>query len=427
MFWAALIMGCGSCVRTNDDSEALYDAFVDTFADGMAAYGTPGVAWVFVKEGVVVGSGSMGLAKVGETIPASEYHIWPLASVTKVFMGIATVRHLSDGQLGLDTTFKDATGLDWSNPKDDPGIEPSLLNFATHTSGLVSGICQSDTMYDLSTTQVDPWIHSDRWAFTQLWRCLQANAGSDVFSRPSSDLRWQYSNIGVGAVLGAMMEAQYGFNTPAAEIIYNDVLLPLNLTSALLNYAPGPLFDTTIVVDPYSAVHHHDTDASGDVVSIGYDIMGPSLSGGMAMSAWDLARVLQAVTNGGTDPINGYQLLSESELGMLTSAAIGDAGGDAAARKWAVVWEPIRITLTNTSTGAQTSRWVYGHGGTLIGAAARFAYDPGTQSGVVYLTNLGGEVVSSSTGSRWDFWMDNNVLPAAFAWLDSIEVESFDE
>ena len=109
--------------------------FVDSFvAKQLASSGIPGAVVVVVKDGRVILSEGYGLADVGLHRPMTADHsLMNIASIKKLFEGIAIMRLVEQGRLDLDRDV--SAYLDFSIPTPAGGVPVTLRRLMTHRAG----------------------------------------------------------------------------------------------------------------------------------------------------------------------------------------------------------------------------------------------------------------------------------------------------
>lgn len=105
--FASLLAGCAGL---RIDNERLWHMNLTAFEEELAhlqnTLEIPGLAYVVVKEGRVLGSGALGVARGDERAPFSVDTQLRIASVTKVFTAVAALQLLEAGRLDLDASAR---------------------------------------------------------------------------------------------------------------------------------------------------------------------------------------------------------------------------------------------------------------------------------------------------------------------------------
>lgn len=121
-------------VRPTLTAEDLH-VFVDGFiAKQLADSGIPGAVVVVVKDGQVILSEGYGLADIGQHRPMTADHsLMNIASIKKLFEGIAIMQLVEQGRLDLDRDV--SAYLDFSIPTPAGGVPVTLRRLMTHRAG----------------------------------------------------------------------------------------------------------------------------------------------------------------------------------------------------------------------------------------------------------------------------------------------------
>lgn len=101
----------------------------------MEAESIPSVVACIIKEDQIVWKGAFGYAQIKNEIPASSQTIYTLMSISKLFIGVATMQLWEQGRIDLDADICQYLPFEVHNPKfpDDKITTSMLLNY---TSGL---------------------------------------------------------------------------------------------------------------------------------------------------------------------------------------------------------------------------------------------------------------------------------------------------
>jgi CubicO group peptidase (beta-lactamase class C family) len=116
---------------TADDLHIFVDRFV---AEQLASSGIPGVVVVIVKDGRVVLAEGYGLADIESHRRMTANHtLMNIASIKKLFEGIAIMQLVEQGRLDLDRDV--SAYLDFSIPTPPGGVPVTLRRLMTHRAG----------------------------------------------------------------------------------------------------------------------------------------------------------------------------------------------------------------------------------------------------------------------------------------------------
>jgi CubicO group peptidase (beta-lactamase class C family) len=116
---------------TTEDLHVFVDGFI---AKQLASSGIPGAVVVVVKDGRVMLSEGYGLADIGLHRPMTADHsLMNIASIKKLFEGIAIMQLVEAGRLDLDRDV--SAYLDFSIPTPAGGVPVTLRRLMTHRAG----------------------------------------------------------------------------------------------------------------------------------------------------------------------------------------------------------------------------------------------------------------------------------------------------
>lgn len=183
------------------------------------------------EEGVVIGVlegetstfGQAGpLKKDGPPVDADT--LFEIGSITKTFTGVLLADAVLKGKATLEDSIAKHLPADLL-PTDSPLRSVTLLDLATHTSGLPRLPANLDKGADPN----DPYAH---YSVEKLYEYLRAFKESDFEKRGEMS----YSNLGVG-LLGNLLERIAG--KPYEELIAETIFTPLGMKSSFIQRKPG--------------------------------------------------------------------------------------------------------------------------------------------------------------------------------------------
>jgi D-alanyl-D-alanine carboxypeptidase len=123
----------------------------DVVAKDMAARHTPGASVAVIKDGKVVLEKSYGVASVELNVPATNATLYPLASTTKEFTGVAIMTLVEQGKISLDDsvrTYLPELPVSWA--------PVTIRHCLSHTSGLPDNVADdSVNVLPLAGTRAD--------------------------------------------------------------------------------------------------------------------------------------------------------------------------------------------------------------------------------------------------------------------------------
>ena len=267
------------------------------FVKEIEAYRTsvrnPGLAVAVVKGGEIVYSAGFGSASLEEEIPIDpERSLFRIASISKSFSATSMMQLIEAGKVTLDTDVSDLAGFPIRNPA-WPDVPITLEMLMSHTSSL------NDSEGYFVLDVVNPATNPD-WA-----KCYNPY-------KPGTG--YEYCNLNFNLV-GSFIEKLSGERFD--QYVVHHVLEPLGLYGG---YCVDSL-DTSRFVKLYYYDEKEDCmKESVDAYAprserianytFGYDTPVFSPTGGMKISACDLARYMMMHMGYGTSP-KGVKIISE--------------------------------------------------------------------------------------------------------------------
>lgn len=306
----------------------------------MADKNIPGLSIALVDDQRIVWARGFGLARVGDSTPASAETVYRVGSVTKLFTALAVMQEVEQGRLDLDAPV--SRYLPEFAPVNPWGSIITLRRLLTHRSGLVR------------EPPVGNYFSPEPATLQATVRSL--NRTTLVYRADSTGMT-KYSNAGV-AVAGYVLESTLG--APFERLVDDRLLRPLGMTRSSFDSPrdPGNL-------------------ATGTMWTVdGRRFPAPTFPPGMApaanlySTANDLARVLSFLFAGGR--AGASSLLSTAGLEQMWGPQFGEPGF--------------------FGLGFNVSRFDgtlhVGHGGAIYGFATEFHALPQEKLGVVVMANL---------------------------------------
>lgn len=317
-----------------------------------AKYGAMGMQVAVVEDGTVTDAFACGWA-VKDSVPMTTDHKIRSASISKVAVGMAAMILREEGVIDLDESIGTYWGVTAKNPS-HPDVPVSIRTILSHTSSLkVFG-------WDTSRAREDV-------------RSRLQSGSSYMKSAPGSSGAWGYNNYAFG-VLGQTLELASGK--------YLDEILGDRLWSALgidAAFESGSVRKTDRLATLYEAgkVYTSHKTLLKNVRPSSLGASGDNYSGGMTISAPELARMAAVLVNDGT--YEGLRLLSGESVETLES----DSG----------------VRISDGSRQALPLRWrdglygrdrLYYHTGSGYGVYNLLTYDPEAGDAVIVLTTGAG-------------------------------------
>lgn len=212
-----------TCNLPSDDTSAIHPrgAEYQNLIDAYAKKGLPGIS-LLIRDPHGRWAGASGMADIAGGLAMAPCHVSKMASVTKLFLGVAVMQLVEDGVLDLDDPL--SKWLDESTLEGIANAESSTLRtLLNHSSGMADVI--SDDGFYLQVLNDPPhnWAPEELLAFIRGDEPQFTPVGSTV----------EYSNTHF--ILAAMIvEAASGH--PHAELIRERILDPLGMEHTFYYY-----------------------------------------------------------------------------------------------------------------------------------------------------------------------------------------------
>ncbi len=316
-----------------------------------------GLALVAVNDGKVVFNGTFGYNSLEEKEPLEKDDIFRIASISKSFTATAIMQLVEQGKLSLDQDVSELLGFEVRNPNfpEQPITVKMLLS---HTSSM------SDANGYGNLNCINP-DSSATWK--QAWNTYAPASG------------YEYCNMGYNA-LGTILERVSGERFD--KYIVKNILEPvgvyggyevLSLDSAkFVNIYTWNSKDSTFILKPAAYATREKEIAN---YRFGYSTPVFSPTGGLKISAQDLAQVMKMHMNLGTAE-NGTQIISkESSQAMQSIVAPKTDEGDAYG---------FAIRISNQLLDGHT---MVGHTGSAYGVYTSMFWNKERKFGFVVMTN----------------------------------------
>ena len=285
MLFAALLAGLLSCGQS---PEAAFEKDIEAFRQKI---GNVGLAVAVVKDNRIVYSQEFGVASLETGRPLQKNSLFRIASISKSFSATSVMQLIQRGLVSLDTDVSTLAGFPIRNPK-YPDTVITLEMLLSHTSSL------NDSQGYFVLDVINPETNPD-WA-----KCY-----NDY--RPGTG--YEYCNLNFNLV-GTFIEKLSGERFD--QYVVHHVLEPLGLYggycvdsldasrfASLYSYENGKYIEQTAAYEPRS-----ERIAN---YRFGYDTPVFSPTGGMKISACDLARYMMMHMGWGTAP-DGTVIISEA-------------------------------------------------------------------------------------------------------------------
>lgn len=322
------------------------------FTAAMEKYNAVGAAVAVVKEGKVIYTHSFGLKDLENKKPLTDQDIFRIASISKSFSATSIMQLVEAGKISLDDDFGDLVGFKIRNPK-FPDQKITLKMALSHTSSL------NDSQGYLNLDVINP-DKNPNWA-----KCYNDYAPGSKFD---------YCNLNFN-LIGTIIEKKSGERFD--NYVKNHVLKPLGLYAGYcVDSLDSTRFvnlyeyhsDTKIYTPSPTAYAPRRTEIANYIMGYSTPIFSPT--GGMKISATDLARYMIMHMNYGTS--NGVKIITKKSAKKMQTALTDDEGYGLAIR-----------TADQLIPGVKLK----GHTGSAYGLFSTMFFNPKEKFGFVIITN----------------------------------------
>lgn len=278
---------------------------------------TVGMAVVLVKGDKVIYQKAFGYRDKDTREPLDINDIFRIASISKSFSGMSIMQLVEAGKISLDDDINKILGMDIRNPR-YPDIPVTVKMLLSHTSSMKDG-GGSNLYCDL--TYVDKSKTDKKTIRETAWLPYPPGKG------------YKYCNRALN-IIGLIIEKVSGERFD--EYVLNHILKPIGVDNAGFNLdsLDSSTFTRLYIynqkmkrLDPGKGyVRNNELKVANGTYQIGTDGCYWSPTGGMKISAPNLAKWMMTLRNGGVAP-NGNRIISEEGCKKLLSPVTpGDPG-----------------------------------------------------------------------------------------------------
>ena len=335
------------------------------FEQVMSRFNTVGASVAVVKEGKIIYTHSFGLKDLENKTPLTDQDIFRIASISKSFSATSIMQLIEAGKLSLDDDFGDLVGFKIRNPK-FPDQKITLKMALSHTSSL------NDSQGYLNLDLINPNKNPD---YAKCYNDYAPGKG------------YQYCNLNFN-LIGTIIEKKS--NERFDQYVKNHILQPLELYGG---YCVDSL-DSNRFVKLYE--YHTDTKnftpspaayaprrAEIKDYVMGYSTPIFSPTGGMKISATDLAKYMMMHMNYGT--VDGVKIISKKHSKLMQTKITEE--------------EEYGLALRQTGNLIPGVKLI-GHTGSAYGLYSTMFFNPKQKFGFVIITN---GINATYTGDFPDF------------------------
>ncbi|OFY88762.1 MAG: hypothetical protein A2266_04300 [Bacteroidetes bacterium RIFOXYA12_FULL_40_10] len=323
-----------------------------------------GLAVAVVKDGEIIYSATFGKKSIEEGSPIAQDDIFRIASISKSFTTTALMTLVEREKLALDMDVSDLIGFQVRNPK-FPDVVITLKMLLSHSSSL------NDTQGYFRLDYLNPATNPD---FAKCYNDYQ----------PGS--KYEYCNLGFNTI-GAIVEKYAGvrFDNYVVEALLKPLGLYANFNPDSLDaakFVPLYSYEPIDTLEGSERIFKHQPMAyvsrAKEIDSayvMGYSTPLFSPTGGMKISAYDLARYMLMHMNYGEVPATGVRIISEESAKMMQAPVIETGTGE------------FYCLALRTSENLIPGEKMVGHTGSAYGLYSAMFFEPQKRFGIVMMTN----------------------------------------
>jgi serine beta-lactamase-like protein LACTB len=289
-----------------------------------------GVQAAIRLDGRVAFSGSLGWADRERRIPVTSRTIFPLASLTKAYTGVAVLKAVGAGKLRLDVPIQ--TYVPEFPVKPELTITPRRL--AAHRAGIRHWGPERDALFSR---------HFDR-----LSQVIPLFMNDPLL--PKAGVEYQYSSYGYN-LLALAVERAVG--TDFTRYVRREILQPLGLSSTQFDDARKPRPGATKLYSIFDLKTYAESQAQEPALVPARDYSHNLAAGNMSSTAEDVVKFGGALLRPGFLPKREYEMLFVQPTfgGEASSMSFGFFTADPRAER--------RLSISGANPGVQAALMVY--------------------------------------------------------------------
>ncbi|MEL6535899.1 MAG: serine hydrolase domain-containing protein [Bacteroidota bacterium] len=235
----------------------------------------PGFTVGIVDEGIPIYQQSFGFQDLEGQVPYTQQTLQPIGSVSKVFIGVATVKAIQLGYFTLETPINDILPTPLVNPKARDGVI-RVKHLVNHTSGLTNAdatytqtyyILEGEStategaryMLDGGIRQRAPkslgsFLENYYWAGGEYYT-------EDNFTKHLPGAKEVYTNTGA-SLMAWLIELASG--VPYQDFLEEHIFMPLGMDRTSFDYAlPGEQY-ATLYLDEHTPLPRYNLESFPD-------------------------------------------------------------------------------------------------------------------------------------------------------------------
>lgn len=337
----------------------------------MTSAGIPAFSVAWVDDEKMIASQAFGYANIEEELPATVNTPFNLGSISKTFIGTSAMQMVEKNIISLNTKLADlAVPIQVNSPYSN-GNDISLLQLATHTSGISEQSLAYGCSYYVEETQESLFamLIDDFSVCSSPVKISSAafidsllNSSGELYSEEhfvdtQSGQKNNYSNV--GSALAAEM-LSVAANVPFKDWTEINIFKPLGMDST--HWFNQDFNDS----QPQPASRYIYLDGAN--IELPEYALATWADGGLKSSAVDMAKYLLAIVRNGE--LNGKRILKEATVNTMLNIELDEP-----------TLEGQRVFWLNDG-------FVFAHSGEDPGTSTNMIYDQYNKLGIVLMQNL---------------------------------------
>jgi len=372
---AIAIVLCGADVQARAPKKAKVKAdthIEDAIKSYMEDCHTRGLSVVLVKGDKILYQNAFGYKDTALTVPVDINDFYRIASISKSFSGASILQLVDEGKISLDDDINDIMGMNIRNPY-FPDIPITVKMLLTHTSSMKDGPGGAAYYNSLK------WIDEKQVSIERIKK--------QSYNTYAPGMGYKYCNRALN-MMGCVIEKVSGERFD--NYVLNHILRPMGLTEKEAGFNIDSLDQSKVVAmwkydektDTYTCSNEaaYFKRTAGERIDNGTYELGKtgwtwSPTGGMKISAPNLAKWMMTLRDGGVAP-NGTRILSEKAVKtMLTPVTPSEQ-------------DSLRYCLTiRGEKRLIPGTMMKGHHGSAQGLKSLMFFDPASDWGIVAIAS----------------------------------------
>jgi CubicO group peptidase (beta-lactamase class C family) len=378
-----------------------FQQLTDSLKAMSVKYDLVGMSMVGVYKNKIVYKQHFGERDIERHLLVNDSSLFRIASISKNICTTALLKLYEAGKLKLDEDIQTYLGYPIRNPK-HPDIPITLRMLLSHTSTLNDGEGYGNF---LDSTGAKPYAFNVQ----QLVQSTGTFYTKDMFTEQGEPGKYfTYANINfglVGCIIEKVSQQRYDL------FIQDQIFKPLGIVASnYVNNLPninnvGAIYrkqDGTWKAQVDNHKGNYPTPKNLHGYQLGQNAIVFSPTGGVRISALDLAKYMQMLMNKGS--LNGTKILNDTTISLMQKQQwLYDGSNGRAEGGLFRAWGLGTYISTNTPLNDVifSNKKMLGHSGDAYGLISNMFYDPIQQFGYVFIINGSGKGYKTSVNSAF--------------------------